>query len=237
MDAKNEGAHVEVATLAAPEAIKSACSRLKQVGITCVMPGASIPPESLVGSAIPLTNADYSFLDQQSRPAVRGLLMLSNAVSPGGNQYFHAYSKVFKFGFMGIPRPMLTSSYDRQFWREVGRTIPISVAGDDKERAFAADMDREIEAARDAAKREADAHVAEAAKKASEAAYRASPAYKKAQAKNAVDACRRQIAYARSLIAQDDRVARISGYENVRLRESAAASIVQCEDTIARGGY
>lgn len=132
---------------------------------------------------------------------------------------------------------MLTSSYDRQFWREVGRTVPIASAGSEKERAFAADMDRQVEAARDEAKREEDARRDEAAKEAAKAAHRASPEYKRAQAKNAVDACKRQIAYARFLIARDDRIARISGYENVRLRESAAAAIVQCEDTIARGGY
>jgi hypothetical protein len=38
---------------------------------------------------------------------------------------------------------------------------------------------------------------------------------------------------ARKAIAQDERVAKISGYENKLLREQAAISIVQCEDLLA----
>ncbi len=237
MDAQNKGDDLDVALLAPPDVIKSACTRLGEAGITCVSPGSSVSAASLAGSAMPLANADYSFLDQQSKPAVRGLLVLSSASSSGGSSYFHARARIFKYGFMGIVTPVATRSYDRQFWAEVGRTIPLAVAGSDKERNFAADLDRQVEDARRTAKFEEDTRRAESSRKAAEDAYRASPQYKKMQAAKAVDACRKQIAYARALIARDDRIARISGYENIRLRESAAATIVQCEDTIARGGY
>ncbi|WP_175725134.1 hypothetical protein [Burkholderia ambifaria] len=69
-----------------------------------------------------------------------------------------------------------------------------------------------------------------------EDARRASPQYKKEKAEQAVEDCKRQIAWARAMIAKDNRIAQISGYENAHLRRQAATLIVNCEDTIARHG-
>ncbi|ASD79130.1 hypothetical protein CEJ98_09000 [Burkholderia gladioli pv. gladioli] len=98
-------------------------------------------------------------------------------------------------------------------------------------------MDRLAAAAREDETRKQAIVAAEKKRQAEDAALKVSPAYIKSQAVARVDGCRKQIAIARAAIAKDERVAQISGYENKLLRESAAQTIVNCQDTIARGGY
>lgn len=192
-------------------------------------------PAALGEGALPLSQADYSFLDRTDRPAVKGFLVLTKLSTVGGNDYFSAVPVVFKTGFarIGMTR---TELYYTQFWDAVRSELSFNLPDAEATGRYLSDMDTRIAAEREAAeKRDRSAQLA-AARAASEAAYRASPQYAKDTAARAVEACRANIARARAAIAKDDRVAQISGYQNALLRQQAATIIVNCQDTIARGG-
>lgn len=97
-------------------------------------------------------------------------------------------------------------------------------------------MDEEITANREAQELRTATTRAAAEKAASDARYRASPEFASAQATAQVASCKVAIDRAKSAIAQDDRVAQISGYQNKLVREGAATTVVYCEEVIARGG-
>jgi len=228
-----------VALLSTAAGTEKACESLRLAGITCVFPGAAHPSSSLGGGSLPLSDAEYSFLDRPSRPAIRGFLILTRQRSPENNPYYRATANVFKVGFAGLPTPIETRQYDRPFWESVGHTIPISLPGSQQEQEFVAKMDAQAANDRRAAERRAaemEARKSADAVSAAEDARRASPQYKKEKAEQAVEDCKRQIAWARAMIAKDNRIAQISGYENAHLRRQAATLIVNCEDTIARHG-
>ncbi|MGS1071686.1 hypothetical protein [Burkholderia glumae] len=164
-------------------------------------------------------------------------MLLSERKSPGGNTYYTATAKVYKFGYWGKKSGVQTDSYNDEFWREVATGVKYATENSDIAESFIGRMDRQAAAAREDEARKQAIVAAEKKRQVDDAAVKASPAYIKAQAVARVNGCKKQIAIARAAIAKDERVAQISGYENKLLRESAAQTIVNCQDTIARGGH
>ncbi len=217
--------------------VETACHGFALSGVRCVFPRESWAPDDASRGGLLLSPSDYSLLDIGQTIRVSGFLLLSERKSPAGNPYYTATAKVYKFGYWGNKSGVRTDSYNDEFWREVATGVKYAPESSDIAESFIGRMDRQAAAAREEEARKQAVVSAEKKRQADDAALKASPAYIKAQAVARVDGCRKQIAVARAAIAKDERVAQISGYENKLLRESAAQTIVNCQDTIARGGY
>lgn len=224
-----------VTLLATPDAVEQACRQLPDVGITCVPAGSQLSTDALGVGSIPISGAELSFLDRSDHPQVKGFLVLTQMRSTGGNLYYQGAAKLFKTGFAGVGMTT-TDLYDRPFWEQVSAFMPFDLPGAPGEQAFLAKMDDQIASDRKAKELRDAAARAAADAAASDARYRASPEFAAAQARERVASCKAAIVRAKSAIAQDDRVAQISGYQNKLVREGAAVTIVNCEDVIARSG-
>ncbi|AIO44483.1 putative lipoprotein [Burkholderia cepacia] len=217
--------------------VDTACHSLSSRGVRCVFPNETWTPQDASNGGLPLIFSDLPWFDASRAPRVGGLLLLSERRSPGGNPYYVAMARIYKFDFSGGGAAIPDSSYYDEVWSAVGARLPYASERSAETGRFVERLDDQMAAAkREELKKEAAA-AAEKKRQADDAAYKASPAYKKAQADKRVANCRNQIALARAAIVRDERVAQISGYENKLLRESAAQTIVNCQDTIARGGY
>lgn len=222
-------AATEYALLAPPERIDRMCTQT--AGVTCVHDAQQAVPENLRSNApLPLSLDQMSFLDRAGSPRteVRGFLILTDAQTPGGNHYYHASAKIFKTAFFGAGIKQ-DDDYQPVFWSEVGADFFAVPVDSTAETTFAADIDRKAEKE---AQRQEQRQLQQAQRDA-DARYRASPEYAAVERKRQSEQCKLTIAQARKAIAQDERVAKISGYENKLLREQAAISIVQCEDLLA----
>ncbi|EON13428.1 hypothetical protein [Pandoraea sp. SD6-2] len=220
------------ALLAAPASVDAACDHL--LGIKCIRTAEEAKPENLGTGALSMRKMDYSFFDQSDTPAVRGFLLLSQKMSPQNNPYYEAEARIYKTGFAGVGMTQ-TDQYDKVFWDSVA-SDGIGFAAPDSQDVskFVALMDQRIAAAQAAAANKAREAAAAEDKRKAEEAYRASPAFAAEQRRRSVESCKRTIASARQAIARDDKVARISGYENKVLREQAAIAIVNCQEFIAQ---
>lgn len=222
-------ADTEYALLAPPESIERIC--MQTAGVTCVHDAEQAVPDNLRhNAALPLSPDQMSFLDRAGSPRteVRGFLILADAQTPGGNRYYRASAKIFKTAFLGTGMKQ-DEDYQPVFWSEVGAEFSAAPVNSTAEAAFAADIDRKAE--QEAMRRQQRQLLL--AQKEADARYRASPEYAASERKRQIEQCKVTIVQARKAIAQDERVAKISGYENKLLREQAAISIVQCEDLLA----
>lgn len=218
--------------LSRPETVTTACANLS--GIKCVDGDDKVKAENLGGSALPMSADEYVFLDQQDHPVVKGFLVLSINRTSSGNTYFVANARMFKSGFAGIGMTT-TDRYDAQFWNELADSgIGSARATEPAAIQFLANLDLKIEQERAAAALVQQEAAAAAAKKKAAEAYRESPEYAEAQKQQGIKACENQIKAARAAIARDDRMAKISGYENKIVRARAASMIVDCEDYLTR---
>ncbi|AJW97858.1 hypothetical protein BM43_3175 [Burkholderia gladioli] len=230
-------AEVPMVLLKPASDVETACHGFALSGVRCVFPRENWAPDDASRGGLLLSPSDYSLLDIGQTIRVSGFLLLSERKSPAGNPYYTATAKVYKFGYWGNKSGVQTDSYNDEFWREVATGVKYAPESSDIADNFIGRMDRLAAAAREDETRKQAIVAAEKKRQAEDAALKVSPAYIKSQAVARVDGCRKQIAIARAAIAKDERVAQISGYENKLLRESAAQTIVNCQDTIARGGY
>lgn len=129
--------------------------------------------------------------------------------------------------FFGNRAPEIASGKDDIAWASLSNFI----ANDRPDGPLADEYVKKIDKV---AQERREAAEAKKARADAEAAYMKSDDYKRAQNAAAVESCRKATSYARRLIADDDRVARISGYQNKIVREQAAMMIVRCEDVLAR---
>jgi len=222
-------------TVPASQVVDACARQLPEAGVECSIDGAEPRPFDLNRMGISLTRGDAMPWDVNGPPRVYGVLHLTSHTTAAGVAYFTGTASVFK---QNLFRTGLTETdmYRQRFWEAVGANLPDVVSGSPEEDRFLADADaRYTEQQQRKEREEQKKAAAEAAKQADEA-YRASPQYKAATATRQVESCRNTISRARKMIAQDERVAQISGYENKLLREQAAVAIVNCQDLIARGG-
>lgn len=166
------------------------------------------------------------------------MLFLYEKRSPAGNSFYSAKARIFKFDLSGNRSEATPASpYYDKLWAVVGASVSYAPDHSETANSFVERLDRQIASEKEAESKKAAVTAAEKKKRDDEAAYLSSPEYKRKQAIARVTNCRNQISMAQAALAHDERVAQISGYENKLLRESAAQTIVNCQDTIARGGY
>lgn len=222
-------------TVPASTVVDACAHGLPQSGIECAIDGADSRPFDLNNMGISLSRADAMPWDLDGPPRVYGVLHLTSHTTPAGVAYFTGTASVFKQNFF---RTGLTDTqlYNRQFWEAVEFSLTDVLSGSPEEARFLADADEKFLEQQHRKEQAAQQKAAAEAAMQAEEVYRASPKYKVEMAARQVESCRDTIARARRAIAQDERVANISGYENKLLREQAALAIVNCQDLIARGG-
>ncbi|CAE6811040.1 hypothetical protein R69746_05620 [Paraburkholderia aspalathi] len=228
-------AELQATFTVAADQVYEACRRaLPESGIECAIDGAEPRPFDLRRS-ISLKRGDIMVWDVDGPPRVYGVLHLTSHATAAGVAYFTGTASVFK---QNLSRAGLseTGMYRKRFWEAVGAQLPDVISGSQEEARFLANADAKYIEQKQREKQLAEQKAAAESARQTDEAYRASPQYKRAMAAKQVDSCRKTIAYAQRMIAQDDRVAQISGYENKLLREQAAVTIVNCQDVIARGG-
>ncbi|MFL9930863.1 hypothetical protein P0D88_16750 [Paraburkholderia sp. RL18-103-BIB-C] len=123
--------------------------------------------------------------------------------------------------------PQPVSGFDDIAWDAFNAKLKTADPGSPETQEYLAGLDQEAtqESARKSAKEsEEKAHQA----------YLSSPQYKEDQMRQEAETCTKQVAWAKDAIARDDKIARISGYENKLVREQAAAVLVDCHDIIGR---
>lgn len=199
-------------------------------GILCVKPGDEAQSARLKYFA-PLEISQTQLIGwdrfRRSPPRLWGFLILHESHAPLGEPYYTASAKVFKEGMSGTINE--DTDYLSILWSEVDRRFAVAAENSEQAQAFTASLDRQTKE-RTAA---ADAKHQTDLKKQADEQYRASPEYAAAERQRRVSQCEATISQAKHAIAQDDRVAHISGYENKMVREQAAIAIVQCQDFLA----
>ncbi|WP_186113902.1 hypothetical protein [Burkholderia gladioli] len=224
--------------MAPPGEVDTACHNLSSKGVNCVFPGEQSSPEDASNGGLPLQFADLPWVDASRAPRVGGLLFLSEKRSPAGNTFYSAKARIYKFDLSGNrSEATSTSPYYDKLWAVVGASVSYAPDHSETANSFVERLDRQIASEKEAESKKVAVIAAEKKKRDADEAYLASPEYKRKQAAARVTNCRKQISMARAALAHDERVAQISGYENKLLRESAAQTIVNCQDTIAHGGY
>jgi hypothetical protein len=97
---------------------------------------------------------------------------------------------------------------------------------------FLESSDAKVIAKKQQAAATAEAASGAAAEAARKSAYAQTDEAKRIAAVAEIHRCRATIAQARRAIAQDERIAQVSGYVNVVVREQAGVATVSCEDQI-----
>lgn len=223
---------IEATFLVSPNKVKEACNRrLPQLGIECSIDGAKPTPFDLGKSGILVGNDEIGILDSYPQFHLFGVLHLKLHKTEAGFSYFIGTATVYKTKLLGGALTE-TESYNLSFWKAVEQVLPDALTGTEVESRFLRESNARITQENAEKERKEEAAARAASQAAARAAYMNSNAYKVDAAADAIKACQQTITNARKAIAQDERVARISGYENKLLREQAGVAIVNCEDAM-----
>lgn len=210
---------------------KRCAGEFREMGLYCQKDGDVRPTLDQRVGGIPLLSGRGSFDSPDMR--VAAILHLNPQKTPSGFEYYSATTERFKTGiFQREFAP--TERFEKAIWTFIEDSgLPLGSSEDEKTASFIAENDAALQ------RRQASRAAEEERRAKAQAAldYENSPAGKKEAAGRVVDSCRRTISNARRAIAQDERAAEISGYENKAMRYEAGVAIVNCEDAIARGGY
>ncbi|WP_175760493.1 hypothetical protein [Burkholderia anthina] len=224
-------AFAATAILAPTDVVDRKCSsEYRQFGLYCQREGEPQPEISRTALGIPLRTRH-----QFDAPSMRvaAIMHLTPARTPAGTVYYLVSTERFKTGMLS--RDFSPTDRFEQETLEFIRNTGLPLADEDSERAKnyldRADLKAVTDAARDADARARDAQEQERRE------YANSPAGNAAAAKEAVAQCRRTIENAQHALAQDRRIAAVSGTTDLLLRRQAGTAIVNCQDVIARGGY
>ncbi|HDR9756487.1 TPA: hypothetical protein ACK3Q6_001635 [Burkholderia cepacia] len=224
-------AFAATAILAPTDMVDRKCaSEYRKFGLYCQREGEPQPDVSRNALGIPLRN-QHQFDPPSMR--VAAIMHLTPARTQAGTVYYLVSTERFKTGILSRDFSP-TDRFEEEtlaFIRDTG----LPLADEDSERAKIY-LGREDEKTVAYAAREADTRARQAQEQERQE-YANSPAGKAAAAKEAVAQCRRTIANAQHALAQDRRIAAVSGTTDLLLRRQAGTAIVNCQDVIARGGY
>lgn len=216
--------------------IDAACADLSARGITCkFIPTADIdrapsgahlwvPTDGIdLGMPLDISPSDLGFLERSAGTRYYGQALIYPRSDLQGQQYYLIRMVVIRH--VGSNDPSVTDLHEDAAWRAFGSALQAAPPDSAQAAAYLAAVD--TQAAQQAAAKADAAQRAQA-----QQAYLNSPEYKRAQLREDAAKCQKTIAWARRVIAQDDRVAAISGYHNVNDRQSAAIAIVECQEKI-----
>lgn len=159
--------------------VDTACHSLSSRGVRCVFPNETWTPQDASNGGLPLIFSDLPWFDASRAPRVGGLLLLSEKRSPGGNPYYVAMARIYKFDFSGGGAAIPDSSYYDAVWRTVAARLPYASESSAETGRFLDRLDEQMATVkREELQKEATA-AAEKKRQADDAAYKASPAYKK----------------------------------------------------------
>lgn len=222
--------------LADRASINAACEGLAARGVSCkFIPVADIDqaspaahlwiPTSEIDLGMPLdiARADLGFLERSAGTQYYAQALIYPRSDLQGQQYYMVRMAMIRQ--LGSSDPSVTDLHEDAAWRVFGSALQAAAPDSAQTAAYLAVVDTQ-------AAQQAEAK-ADAAKRAqAQQAYLNSPEYKRGQLRDDATKCQKTIAWAQRVIAQDDRVAAISGYHNINDRQSAAIAIVECQDKI-----
>ena len=217
--------------LAPTEVVDSKCASVYQkLGMYCQRAGEPRADISRTAPGIPLHNRNQ-FDPPDMRVAV--VMHLTPARTPSGTAYYLVSTERFKTGIFS--RDFSPTDRFEEDALELIHAAGLPLADEESDLAKNYLERADAKAMADAA-RKADASARQKQEQERQE-YAASPVGKAAAAKEAVEQCRRTIANAQHALAQDRRIAAVSGTTDLLLRRQAGSAIVNCQDVIARGGY
>lgn len=218
--------------------LKTRCDSLAARGITCKFIPASniddaaanahlwVPVDGIdLGRPMDVSADRLSFVERMTGQSFYGQALIYSRSDPSGQTYAMVRPAVITH--VGTADPAVVDGKDDVVWGILDTVLPTAPAESEPTRQFLSSDDAEAE-------KLAANKAAEAKRDADQRAFLASPAYKQQQLREAAAQCQKTIAYANSILERDDRMAAISGLHNVSARQSAAAMIVDCQDTIQK---
>jgi hypothetical protein len=202
------------------------CKTVKASDIDAAAPGAHlwVPVDGYdLGFPLKLSKDQTTWFERASGATYFAQALIYPRVDTTGRDYYLAHLAVITRE--GTRDPQVVDGKDGVVWSIFDSVLRSAPPNSPEASAYLADAN--------AAAGQAEAAQLEAQDKANaEWRYAQSPEYKRAELRKSAETCKRAIAASHRAIEQDSRIAAISGYENIAVRERAATTIVQCQDII-----
>jgi len=215
-----------VVVLQPDAAIKVCEERLPQVAINCMVDGQLIgPPAKRLPFGTMIEKMTYE--ERVAHAEIGNVLYLTSQVTAHGFRYFSAT------GYSTLS----TAPQKKEFERFIGTlwinaSVPMNIhrRRDEVAANFLYRNDANAPQINAELQRKAEFEAHKAQLEADQRAYENSDEGHAEAARNAIEACQEEIRDARQQIADDDRIAKISGVRNLTLRHAAGQRIVSCQD-------
>ncbi|MBB4865689.1 hypothetical protein HNP46_004590 [Pseudomonas nitritireducens] len=215
-----------VVVLQPAQALKVCEERLPQVAVNCVVDGKLIgPPAKRLPFGV--MNEKLTFQERGAHAQIGNVLVLTTQTTLNGFKYFSAT------GYSTLS----TNPEQKEFERFIGTlwtnaSVPMNIHRRDDQVATSFLYRNDANAPQINAElhRQAELAARNAQLQADQQAYDNSVEGRAEAQRNAILACQEEIDDARADIAEDDRVARVSGVRNLSVRHEAGLRIVRCQD-------
>lgn len=231
---------VEHVLLARTEKVDALCAGIfKRAGIYCAQHqaenndgwitgnvGVTMSPAGAVG--VPVIASDRLPSDPRGMK-VLAILDLKQVHTEIGPDYYSGTTEIFAATGRGVDP---TSRFSDSVWAFIAREVRTVEPGSVEIKAYLQQNNDLAMPDTDQTVERHDSHALDQHR----GENNGSQAGQAALAARAIEQCKQTISAAKRAIARDDKISAISGYQNKALREHAAVMIVDCQETISKGG-
>ncbi|MCP1650095.1 hypothetical protein [Pseudomonas nitroreducens] len=208
------------------DAIRICKEELPQVAVNCVVDGIRIGPEAKrlpYGTMVEKLTTEERLAHAQ----IGNVLVLTTQTTEHGFKYFTATG----YSTLSIsPEKKEFERFIGSMWVNVQVPMNIHRPGEEVTASFLYRNDANAPQINAELQRKAELEARNAKLQADQQAYDNSDEGRAEAARNAIVACQEEIQDAKQQIADDDRIAKVSGVRNLSVRHEAGQRIINCQD-------